>query len=603
MNRLSIPNELRQHAQWVNWRDEKRTKIPYQPNGQIANKTNPDHFSRFESVVKAVSRFTGIGFCFTADDPFVGIDLDGCRDPESGKIESWGRGIIISVNSYCEVSPSMTGVKIIAIGSNPFESGKNVGLDFENKFGKRPGVEIYDRGAYFTITGMRLKKMDSIREIEPERIRKLIERLPKAKRSARARQSIGASERAARYVASMPPAISGSGGHNQTFSVACVLVLGFCLTPEKAFPIMETYNERCEPPWSEKELWHKLNSANEQSGQRGYLRDANPDDWSSNSSTYSVSQPKKRKSSAPPLRITSMRDAAVRYVDNLASDATLEKYSTGIAELDERLNGGLSLGNVVTIGARTGEGKTMLGLQITYALAAQGLVSLIVSEEMAEAKISKRVVQYASDIPLEEWIGSEPIILSEVNRHFDTRAGIYVAYHLKHVHTVIEAIRNAKVNFGAQVVLVDYLQRLDAPGGNEFQKVTNASSLLANITRELGVLTIALCQVGREVSQHTHRKTAGKSAKDFDVGDFIPTKSDLKQSGRIEEDSDVVIMGFWVQGSIPSHPYENDYLLRVEKNRDERTDKTPIFCVMDGQRMKIDTISSRASETLFQAFD
>jgi hypothetical protein len=77
--------------------------------------------------------------------------------------------------------------------------------------------------------------------------------------------------RAAAYVAKMPSAISGQGGHDQTFAVACALVLGFGLTVDEAWPIMEVYNERCEPPWTDKELLHKLTDADKKPDERGYL--------------------------------------------------------------------------------------------------------------------------------------------------------------------------------------------------------------------------------------------------------------------------------------------------------------------------------------------
>lgn len=81
-------------------------------------------------------------------------------------------------------------------------------------------------------------------------------------------------ERAQKYVAKMPPAVSGQNGHGATFHVACVLVQGFGLTPAQAMPLLQEFNLRCEPPWKERELRHKLDGAekafNSDKG-RGYL--------------------------------------------------------------------------------------------------------------------------------------------------------------------------------------------------------------------------------------------------------------------------------------------------------------------------------------------
>ena len=73
-----------------------------------------------------------------------------------------------------------------------------------------------------------------------------------------------------KYLDKMPAAVSGCGGHNQTYAVACRLVLSFDLCPDEAMPYMRYYNQRCKPVWSERELAHKLADANKQGGIRGY---------------------------------------------------------------------------------------------------------------------------------------------------------------------------------------------------------------------------------------------------------------------------------------------------------------------------------------------
>lgn len=82
-------------------------------------------------------------------------------------------------------------------------------------------------------------------------------------------------ERARRYVASMDAAISGSGGHSQTFQVAQVIVRGFGITGSDAVLLMQEYNQRCDPSWSDFEIEHKLRSAAAQGTMEfGQLRDA-----------------------------------------------------------------------------------------------------------------------------------------------------------------------------------------------------------------------------------------------------------------------------------------------------------------------------------------
>lgn len=68
--------------------------------------------------------------------------------------------------------------------------------------------------------------------------------------------------RAAAYLGALPPAISGQGGHNITFTAATALVHGFCLSEAEALQLLQhQYNPKCQPPWSEKELLHKVREA------------------------------------------------------------------------------------------------------------------------------------------------------------------------------------------------------------------------------------------------------------------------------------------------------------------------------------------------------
>jgi hypothetical protein len=78
-------------------------------------------------------------------------------------------------------------------------------------------------------------------------------------------------ERAARYVAKMPESVSGQHGHDRCFAVACRLLIDFDLPEAEAWPILREFNSRCVPPWSEKELAHKLADAAKQPGERGKL--------------------------------------------------------------------------------------------------------------------------------------------------------------------------------------------------------------------------------------------------------------------------------------------------------------------------------------------
>jgi putative DNA primase/helicase len=95
--------------------------------------------------------------------------------------------------------------------------------------------------------------------------------------------------RARAYVGKIPGAVSGQNGHDATFHVACVLVCGFGLSVDDAFPILAEWNQTCQPPWSEEELRHKLDGAQRQDGERGYLlRDPPPENHRHNGKSCST---------------------------------------------------------------------------------------------------------------------------------------------------------------------------------------------------------------------------------------------------------------------------------------------------------------------------
>jgi len=144
----AIPGVLRERRQWVLWRlrhkpgAPKPTKVPYQPSGALASSTDSGTWNTLDDVRAAYEAggFDGVGFVFTADDPFVGVDLDGCRDAETGELAPWAKAIVGRFETYTEVSPSGRGVHLILTGALP-SSGRKEGP-----------VEVYDEGRYFTIT-------------------------------------------------------------------------------------------------------------------------------------------------------------------------------------------------------------------------------------------------------------------------------------------------------------------------------------------------------------------------------------------------------------------------------------------------------------------
>src|SRR5712692_2434897 len=157
-----IPQELIALPRWVLWkleeRDGKSTKVPYQKNGHHASSTDSSTWTTMAGLRGADrSVFTGVGFVLGS--PYTGIDLDKCRDADTGDLEPWAKEIVTSLNSFTEISPSGRGLHIFIKGNLP--AGRN----------RRGKLEAYSTGRYFTMTGNHLAGTpESIREISDDEL-------------------------------------------------------------------------------------------------------------------------------------------------------------------------------------------------------------------------------------------------------------------------------------------------------------------------------------------------------------------------------------------------------------------------------------------------
>ena len=151
----NCPNCIRERAQWVVWkyveRGGKQTKAPINPhNGSLASSTDASTWGTFAEAIEACRRnsaLAGVGFVFTADDPYCGVDLDDSVDETTRQVKPWAQQIVDRLDSYTEISPSGSGLKVFIKASKPGARCRKAYEDGE--------VEIYDRDRFFTVTGIR----------------------------------------------------------------------------------------------------------------------------------------------------------------------------------------------------------------------------------------------------------------------------------------------------------------------------------------------------------------------------------------------------------------------------------------------------------------
>jgi hypothetical protein len=118
--------------------------VPVNPHtGKKANPTDDRTWASFSKASEAVNKYgcAGVGFVFTREDPYCGVDLDNCIF--NGEVKPWAVEIIETLESYTEVSPSGTGLKIWVEASKPGDRCRT------------GDIEMYDSGRFFTFTGER----------------------------------------------------------------------------------------------------------------------------------------------------------------------------------------------------------------------------------------------------------------------------------------------------------------------------------------------------------------------------------------------------------------------------------------------------------------
>lgn len=298
-------------TRWLNWgyvlENGKDRKLPISPiTLTVTNPHDPRHHVGFHDAVALAMEHASLGLAFdiVGADGLVGIDIDDCID-EHGVISPESMEIIEAVNSYTEMSPSGAGVKIYAWGVKPEWAGSTV--EDAAGFSK---LEIYDDVRFFCVTGRHLGGTPAdIRDAQAA-TDALCARFwsPPAPRlrtvASRPVSDDVRLRRASAYLARIPAAVSGSGGHNQTYTAATAMVHGFELDPEAALDLLITeYNTRCQPPWSERELRHKVDDAASKPHkfERGWLVNAGPAD-----DVIAYVRPSTRRSDPPPAEHTTM---------------------------------------------------------------------------------------------------------------------------------------------------------------------------------------------------------------------------------------------------------------------------------------------------------
>tara|TARA_B100000575_G_scaffold294214_1_gene308718 strand:+ start:2068 stop:3501 length:1434 start_codon:yes stop_codon:yes gene_type:complete len=225
----------------------------------------------------------------------------------------------------------------------------------------------------------------------------------------------------------------------------------------------------------------------------------------------------------------------------MKSDQGLVGVPTGLTDLDEKL-GGLHKSDLVILAGRPGMGKTALATNIAYH-AAQNLLSrqekssiAFFSLEMSSEQLSTRILSEQARIKSDD-IRRGKVTETEINRYIETSRNIYnLPLYIDEtpaitIATLSNRARRIKRLFGLSLIVVDYIQLMRSHntnnrGDNRVQEVSEITQGLKALAKELKVPVLALSQLSRAVESRDDKK---------------PQLSDLRESGSIEQDADVVM--------------------------------------------------------------
>ncbi len=247
-------------------------------------------------------------------------------------------------------------------------------------------------------------------------------------------------------------------------------------------------------------------------------------------------------------------------------------FNTGFSELDKRITG-LNRSDLIIVGARPAMGKTSFALNIARNVAVYGRKKvLFFSLEMSKEQLAQRVLSTEARVQStkfrtgrlspEEWqhIAEASVFLSDVELYFDDTASI----------TVPEMKARARQLKGVDCIVIDYLQLMKSSKktDNRVQEVSDITRELKMMAKDLNIPVVTCAQLARRTEEK------GRSHK--------PQMSDLRESGSIEQDADIILMLYredYYKDSADKPPEElriDEAELIISKNRHGPTGTVPL---------------------------
>ncbi len=258
-------------------------------------------------------------------------------------------------------------------------------------------------------------------------------------------------------------------------------------------------------------------------------------------------------------------------IEKIVSGVDTDLITTGMRNVDASLGGGLGLGEFIIVAGRPSQGKSTTGWHMLDSAAKQGHAGGFVSLEMTELDIMSRHISRLSPIPKDKWADAEvaKTLHRLVDEDLKAKAPIYFTRGgNQSLPVVIECIKDYAQR-GAKLIVVDYVQII-SERGSDYERVTKCSRELAKLCRELNIALVVMAQLGRPDSRNRNL--------------VMPRLSDLKNTGQLEQDADVVLAVVWPHQEFPEQYTADQFNVCVLKNRNRGIKRQVVPVRFDPER-------------------
>lgn len=241
--------------------------------------------------------------------------------------------------------------------------------------------------------------------------------------------------------------------------------------------------------------------------------------------------------------------------DAVKRGTNMTGISTGWKYLDKYL-GGWNKGNMVVIAGRPGSGKTAIALSLAIDCCRHAK-ALFISLEMSKEELAKRYLSFIANVENYK-IRSARVTETDLKEITDRLYGMNMDFFLddgsnSDINDIVAKIKLHKAKHGLDIVFIDYMQLIKSHQKVREQEIAHISRTLKLLAKELGITLVALAQLSRETEKRADKR---------------PMLSDLRESGQIEQDSDIVLFPFRPAYYADEKPeIEFDAELIIGKNR------------------------------------